>query len=78
MGHKKADCLRLLGGATREPSPSTLRITNGHEGKTEAFVVRIRAFSVDGQVARVAPDVVTTVYHYHVFFCFHYLFLCFI
>ena len=43
LGYKKADCLELTRGAVRAPTPSTLRITNGREGRVDVPMVRIQA-----------------------------------
>ncbi|XP_023747608.1 uncharacterized protein LOC111895775 [Lactuca sativa] len=59
IGHKKADLSRLSGGPMVAPAPTTLRITNGHQGKAEAPVVKSRAFQLTIDEARAAPNVVT-------------------
>lgn len=57
--HKKDDCLRLSGGATRAPAPTTLRITDGHEGKEKAPIVKSRAFNLMAEKSQATPDVIT-------------------
>lgn len=68
MGHKKEDYPRLLGGVVMEPAPATLMITDGHQGKAQARMVRSRAFHLTAEEAQAAPDVFTGMYLYHVFF----------
>lgn len=65
-GHKKADCQQLSGGVARAPTPTTLRITDGREGKTEALMVKIRAFQLTVEEARAAPYVVTGMYPFYI------------
>ena len=57
--HKKADCTRLSRGALVTPTPTTLRIIDGRQGKAEARVVKSRAFQMTIDEARATPDVVT-------------------
>lgn len=56
--------------AVVEPAPATLRITNGRHDKVEAAVVRIRAFQLIAEQARVAPDMITGMYHIFILFIF--------
>lgn len=46
MGHKKADCLGLTGGAVRTPALATMRITDDCEGRVETPVGSSRAFQL--------------------------------
>ena len=43
VGHKKANCLMLRGGAVIAPASTTLRIIDGREGKAGAPTERSRA-----------------------------------
>ena len=59
-GHKKANCPQLTASAPfKAPTPATLRITDGRQGKAEAPVVRSRAFQLTTEEACTTPDVVT-------------------
>lgn len=49
---------------------STLRIIDGCQGKADAPVVKSMAFQLTTEEARTAPDVVTSMYLYHLFYCF--------
>ena len=52
------------------PAPATLQITDGQQGKTDAPVVKSRAFQLTAEEAHVAPDVVTGMF---LFSIFHYI-----
>ncbi|XP_052626854.1 uncharacterized protein LOC128133446 [Lactuca sativa] len=60
-GHIKADCLRLTIASTpvAVPAPTTICLTDGWQGKTEAPVMRSRAFLLTTEEAGAAPDMVT-------------------
>ena len=59
-GQKKAKCPRLTTAApVAVPTPGTLRIIDGRQGKTDVPVVRIRAFQLTTEEALVTPDVLT-------------------
>lgn len=73
---KKADCPRLIGGVVAEPTLATLQMTNGHQGKVEALVLKNRAFQLTFEEERATPDVVTGMYPYHICYFFHCLCLC--
>ncbi|KAL7585103.1 uncharacterized protein LOC111888172 [Lactuca sativa] len=40
-------------------APTTLQITNGHQGRTDAPVLKSKDFQLTAEEARAAPDVVT-------------------
>ena len=58
VGHKKADCPRLMGGAMSAPALVTLRITDGRKGRAEALAVRSRALQLQAGEARVSSDAI--------------------
>ena len=60
------------------PMLATMRITNGRQGKEEVPVVKSRAFQLTVGESQAAPDVVTGMYLYHIFYCFPFLCLFFI
>ncbi|KAI3700047.1 hypothetical protein L2E82_44662 [Cichorium intybus] len=59
VGHFKAQCPRLTQGVVQNPAPTTLRITDGRQGKGEAPKTKGRAFVMTAEEAQDAPDVVT-------------------
>lgn len=73
-GHKKVNFPRLTSGATREPTPTTLRITNGREGREEAPVVGSQAIQFQVEEVRASLDVVTGMYR--IKFLFAFIILC--
>ena len=44
------------------PTPATLRITDGRQGRTEAPMEKSRVFHLTVEEARAAPDVVMSMY----------------
>lgn len=62
MGNKNANYPRLSSGVMRAPASATLRITDGHKGKTKTLVVRSRAFQLTVEEARATPYVVISMY----------------
>ncbi|XP_023770579.1 uncharacterized protein LOC111919200 [Lactuca sativa] len=59
-GNNKAQCPSLAAaGLVSAPSPATLWITDGRQGKADAHVVRRTAFQLTVEEARKARDVVT-------------------
>ncbi|KAI3679919.1 hypothetical protein L2E82_50899 [Cichorium intybus] len=59
VGHFKAQCPHLTQGVVQNPAPTTLRITDGRQGKGEAPKTKGRAFVMTAEEAQDAPDVVT-------------------
>lgn len=66
--HKKANCLRLSGGAMAVPAPATLWNTDGLKGKVEAHMVKSRALQLTTNEACAAPDIVTSMRLISIFF----------
>lgn len=60
--YKKADCQSLASGEVRLPAPSTIRIPYGLQGKSEAPVVRSRAFYLTDEEARATLNVFTNIF----------------
>lgn len=60
------------------PDQATLRIIYGRQGNAEDPVVKSRTFQLMAKVARVVPDVVTSMSHSYIFSCFLHLCLCYI
>ncbi|XP_052627095.1 uncharacterized protein LOC128133625 [Lactuca sativa] len=59
-GHKNSQCLILASvGQVAAHAPTTLRITDGHQGRVEVLVAKSRAFQLIAKEARAAPNVVT-------------------
>lgn len=54
--------LEFTVGAVVAPTPSTLRITNGWEGKATTPVVKSRAFQLTAKEARVTPYIVKGIF----------------
>lgn len=55
------------------PASTTLRITDGCEGKVETLIVKIMAFELSVEEARANPDVVMSMFSIYSLF---YYFLC--
>ena len=63
MVHENANCSSFLAARlVVTPAPATLRITDGRQGKADAPVIRIMDFQLTAEEARIAPDVVTSMY----------------
>ena len=78
MNHKKADYLRLMNGAVREPTLVTLRITNDREGRSDAPAVWSRALQSKVGEPRVPPNVVPSMFIFLFFMpCYKFKYLCF-
>ena len=58
VGHKKADCPMLRGGAVSAPTLITLRITDSPKGRVGALAARSRALRCQSGEARVSSDAV--------------------
>ena len=52
------------------PTPATLRITEGRQGKSDAPMVRSRAFQLTSKEVRASPDVVTVMFLLPSFFLY--------
>lgn len=65
-GHKRSNCLSLVGGVVVAPTLATLRITDNFQGKVDALVVRSRASQLASDEARAAPYVITSMYFIHI------------
>ena len=59
-----------VSASVKAPAPATLRITDGRQGKAEAPVVRSQAFQLTTEEARVAPDVVTGMVLFPLFYLY--------
>lgn len=59
LGYFKAGCPLLNhAGAIQAPTPATLRIIDGHQGRAEAPMVKGRAFQLMAEEAKEALDIV--------------------
>ncbi|CAH1421118.1 unnamed protein product [Lactuca virosa] len=58
-GHKKSQCPSLASaGQVVAPAPTTMRITDGRQGRAESSVAKSRAFQLTIEEASAVPDVV--------------------
>lgn len=58
----KADYPLLTTSPVQAPAPTTLRITDGHQGRAETLRARGHAFQLTTEEARLVSDVVTGMY----------------
>ena len=77
MGHKKADCPILRGGAVSAPSLVTLRISVGREGRAGALTAKSLALQCQSVDVRVSSDVDTYMLSFALFMFLSVFYICF-
>ena len=77
-GHKKAHCPSLaVAGPVSAPSPATLRIIDGRQGRADAPVAKIRAFQMSDKEVHATLDVVMVMYLFLIYLLLLNCYLCF-
>ena len=59
LGHKKANCRTLTGGGLQAPAPTTMRITDGRQGRGPVQKAKTVAYQLTAEEAVEAPRVIT-------------------
>ena len=62
LGHVKANCPTLTGGGVQAPAPTTLRITDGKQGRAPVQKAKTIAYQMTAEEAAEAPRVITGTY----------------
>lgn len=67
VGHMRVNCPLLVARPDQVPTPATLRITDGQQGRANSPSARCYTFQLTTKEGRAAKDVVTSIFPFIIF-----------